>query len=270
MRRNSSLFLVFLVFFFAADVAAGQEAKLTADQIVEKHLEAIGGRTALAKFKTRGALGTIRKEDEPEGQMAIMSEYPNRLSVFYGFREYDLHMIYDGTRAFIRPALPRHVSSLIDKYQEILGSGLMFNSIALYNTIASSAPGDLKYENKGIKKVGGRPAYVVQVKAGKGTLMKLYFDTENFMWVRTDYGSAAISKQMGTFTNDVVSQAGGEATVDFYIETSDFRDVDGMKLPFRFEQLMTSPILRQKAVGTVVGTIREYRNNIEIDPKMFQ
>lgn len=255
---------------FAASVAAGQDQKLTADQIVEKHLEAIGGRQALAKFKTRVAIGTIKKENEPEGQMAVMSELPNRLSVFYAFRDYDFHMIYDGSEPSIRPVMPRTVSNITDKLQEMLASGLMFNSISLYNLIDSSTPATLKFENKGTKKVGGRPAYVVQLKAGKGTPMKLYFDTESFMWLRTDYGSASASKQMGTFTNDVENQGAAEATVDFYIETSDFRDVDGLKLPFRFEQVMTSPILLQKAVGTIVGTIREYRHNEPIDPKMFQ
>ena len=121
-----------------------------------------------------------------------------------------------------------------------------------------------------MKKVGGRQAYLVQAKPAKGSAMKLYFDAENFMWLRTEYGSASVSKEMGGFTNDVVNQGGSETTVDFYIETSDFRDVDGVKLPFKFEQVMTAPILHQKAVGTIVGTIREYIHNGDIDPKMFQ
>ena len=270
MKAQFFTALLSLTFVFTAGVATGQEEKLTGEQIVEKHLEAAGGRAALAKFKNRVALGTIRKENEPEGQMAVMSELPNRLSVFYGFRDYDLHMIFDGSRAFVRPALPREVSNLTDKYQEMLGSGFMFNSISLYNLIANGAPGEFKFESKGTKKVGGRQTYVVQAKSRKGAQVKLYFDAESFMWVRTDYGSASVSKQMGTFTNDVVNQGGSETTADFYIETSDFREVDGVKLPFRFEQLMTSPIMRQKAIGTIIGIIREYRHNEGIDPKMFQ
>jgi len=178
--------------------------------------------------------------------------------------------VYDGTTAFIRPAMPRQIANLTDKYQQILASGLMFNSMSLYNLIASGKPEDLKFEAKGMKKVGGRQAYVVQAKPQKGPTMKLYFDAENFMWVRTDFGSASVSKELGAFTNDVVNQGGSETTVDFYIETSDFRDVDGVKVPFKFEQVMTAPILRQKAVGTIVGTVREYLHNRDIDPKMFQ
>lgn len=245
------------------------QKKLTAEEIINKHLEAAGGKEAMAKFKTRVAIGTVKKENEPDGEMAIMSE-GNRVSAFYGFSNVDLRMIYDGQNAIIRPVLPRNISALKDKYQEMLASGLMFNSISLYNLITGNPPGHLKFEAKGTKKLKGREAYVVQIKTPKGSTMKAFFDAENFMWVRTEYGRASLSKEMGAFTNDVVSQAGSEATVDFYIETSDFRDVDGVKLPFKFEQVMTSPILRQKSVGTVLGTFREYRHNIEIDPKMFQ
>jgi len=107
------------------------------------------------------------------------------------------------------------------------------------------------------------------MKSGKGQPVRLYFDAENFMWVRSDYGSVRITKDMGTFTNAVGSKD-EESTIDFYVETSDFKDVDGMKLPFKLEMVATSPILKQRNVGTIVTTISEYRHNIQIDPKMFQ
>ena len=265
--------LIFIFFswllIFAVNPAAGQDQKLTGDQIIEKHLTAVGGREAIAKFKSRVAIGTVKRENEPVSQMAIMSE-PNRLSVFYGFRDFDLQMIYDGKKAFFRPSLRRDLAPLSDKYQEMLASGLMFNSISLYNLIANGAPGELKFESKGMKKIGGRQAYVVQTKTRNGTQMKLYFDAENFMWLRTDYGSTSVAKQMGTFTNDIVNQGGTETTFDFYIETSDFRDVDGVKLPFHFVQTITAPFITQKAVGTLVGEIKEYKHNEGIDPKMYQ
>jgi len=90
------------------------------------------------------------------------------------------------------------------------------------------------------------------------------------MWLRTDYGSVSVARQMGTFTNDIVNQGGTETTFDFYIETADFRDVDGVKLPFRFVQTITAPFITQKAVGTLVGEIKEYKHNEGIDPKMYQ
>jgi hypothetical protein len=273
MKRNrlalSALALLCLV--SAGVRAATDDQKLTGDEIVAKHLAAVGGREALAKIKTRVAVGTVQKESEPEGKLAIMSESPNRLSVFYGFRDFDLRMIYSGTQVSIRPDFTsRQVGNLAEKYREIVASGLMFNSISLYNLLATGAPNELKLEAKGIKKVGGRPAYVVELRRGKESPARLYFDAETFMWVRTDYGKASVSKEMGAFTNDVVNQSAGEATIDFYIETSDFRVVDGVKLPFKFQQVMTSPIMREKSVGTITGSIREYQHNVKIDPGMFR
>lgn len=268
MNTRIVLFIVSCCLLFVS-VANGQEQKLTGDQIIEKHLAAIGGREALAKFKSRVAIGTIKKDNEQPGQMAVMSE-PNRLSAFYSFRDYDMQMIYDGSKAFFRPVLRRDLSVISDKYQDMLASGFMFNSISLYNLLITKPAGELKFESKGTKKVGGKQAYVVQAKPQKGPTVKLYFDTENFMWVRTDFGDVTVSRPLGKFTNDVVNQGGSENTIDFYIETSDFRDVDGVKLPFRFEQVMTAPILTQKSVGTIVGEIREYKHNEGIDPKMYQ
>ena len=246
-----------------------EKQKLTAEEIISKHLTAVGGREALARIKTRVALGTVTKENEPEGTLAIMSE-PTRVSAFYSFRDFDVRMIYDGQNAIVRPVLPRNIAALKEKYHEMLASGLMFNSISLFNLITTNAQGPLKMEAKGTKKVKGRPAYAVQIKTPKGPTMRVYFDTEDFMWVRTEYGRASLSKEMGAFSNDVVNQAGSDVTVDFYIDTSDFREADGVKLPFKFEQVLTAPLMRQKSIGTIVGTFREYRHNIEIDPTMFQ
>ena len=261
---------VFLMLFTTAVAATAQEQKLTGDEIIEKHLAAIGGREALAKMKTRVAIGSVRKEDEPEAQFALMSEAPNRVSAAYIFRDFDLKMIYDGKSAHLVPSMARQYGAITTKYEEIAASGLMFNQMSLYNLLTSPEAKETKFEAAGTKKINGRLAYAVNVKPKKGSGAKLYFDAETFMWVRTDYGKVSFSREMHGFTNDVVNQAGNEVTIDFYIETSDFRDVDGVKLPFKFEQVMTSPIMRQKSVGTITGTIREYRHNVEIDPKMFQ
>src|SRR5258705_6171214 len=106
-----------------------------------------------------------------------------------------------------------------------------------------------------MKKIKDRQAYVVEVKRSKGVSSRLYSDAATFMWVRTDYGKAHISKPMGQFTNEAVQHGEDELSVDFYFETWDFRDVDGVKLPFKFEQVVTYPILQLKKVGTLSGTI---------------
>src|SRR6185295_1028252 len=140
--------------------------------------------------------------------------------------------------------------------------------MALYNALLQGETESVKFEAKGMKKVKGRQAYTIEMKTNKDRAL-LYFDAETFMWVRTDYGSVRLTKEMTGFTNAVESKD-QETTFDFYVETSDFKVTDGVKLPFKFEIVATAPILKQKNVGTIVATISEYRHNIQIDPKMFQ
>ncbi len=266
----SCLILLSLVSFAAGATATDEKQSLTAAEINSKHLAAVGGKEALAKFKSRIAIGTIKKESDPEVKMAIVSEAPNRVSAIYVFESYDWQLTYDGKKSIVRPQFKKDLAAFQDQMQEMLASGLMFNSISLYNVLLDSESYGAKFEAKGMKKIRDRATYVVEMRRPKVAAARLYFDAQTFMWLRTEYGRASISKPMGTFTNDVVPHGEDEMTVDFYFDTSDFREADGVKLPYKFEQVVTSPILRQKRSGTISGTITEYQHNVDIDPKMFQ
>lgn len=267
------LALLLLVLGFVVRTANAQE-KLTAQEIIKRHYAALGSPVALGKVKSRVAIGTVQREEEPAAKFYLMSE-PGRISAFYSFRDYDLQMLFDGNSATVRPLLFRNSASPVQRmYEQILASGLMFNDMSL-NDLITKPDADLKIEAKGTKKIAGRPAYVVQLKRKNDTL-NLYFDTETFMWVRTDFGKVHISAPVRNVSGSTAAlnqneeEGGSESVIDFYIETSDFREVNGIKLPFKFTQVVTAPILRKAAVGTITGTINEYRDNEPIDPKMFK
>ena len=264
------LILLLLLGSAISTVTADNPQAPTAAEIINKHLAAVGGKEALAKLKSRIAIGTVKKENDPGIKMAIMSEAPNRVSAVYVFGKYDWQLSYDGSNAIIRPVFPRALSPIQDKYGEMLASGLMFNSISLYNVLLTPEAYGAKFEAKGTKKIKNRVTYVVEVKRAKAGSARLYFDAETFMWVRTEYGKATFSKPMREFTNESVAHGEDDNSVDFYFETSDFREVDGVKLPFKYEQSITYPQLHQKMSGAMSGTITEYRHNAPIDPKMFQ
>ena len=262
--------IALMLLSLCAVALAQDKQSMTASEIINRHLAAVGGREALRKLKTRVAIGTVKKESEAAAEFALYSELPNHVSANYRFEKYDWKLHYDGANAIFFPPISRKLYVITDKYHEMLSSGIIFNSVALSNVLTEAESSGAKFEAKGIKKLHGRPAYVVEVKRDKGEAMRLYFDSETFMWVRTDLGHVTISKQMGAFTNDVVSHAEDEVGIDFYIETSDFRDVDGIKLPFKFEQIVTYPILQQKIAGTISGTIKSYAHNVPIDPSSFR
>jgi len=248
--------------------AADDKDKLTAAQVISKYIAAVGGPEAMAKIKSRVAIGTARKDSEPGAPMAVMSEAPNRVSAICQFQKFNWQLTYDGSKSIVRPMLAGANVPVMHKYEDMLATGTLFNDISLFNVLSAPQEEGLKFEAKGIKKLKGRPAYTIEVKKGERKAF-LYFDAESFMWVRTDYGSVSMTKDMRAYTNAVESKD-QESTYDFYVETSDFKQVDAVKLPFKFEIVATAPILTQRSVGTIVVTISEYRHNITIDPKMFQ
>ncbi|HSB08590.1 MAG TPA: hypothetical protein VLM38_03710 [Blastocatellia bacterium] len=269
-RSAASFFFLLMLALQAAASRPDDKQALTAAEIINKHLEAVGGKTALSKLKTRVAVGSVRKESEPDADVAIMSEAPNRVSAMYVFKDYTWQLTFDGSKSLFRPLVSKEASVVEAKQREMVATGAMFNSISLYNLLTQAGPDEFKFEAKGTKKVKGRPAYAVDVKRAKLPTLRLYFDTETFMWVRTDFGSVSYTKEMGTFTNQITQHGEDQTDVDFYFETSDFREVDGVKLPYKFEQVVAFPIIRQKKAGTIIGMIKEYRHNVPIDPKMFQ
>jgi hypothetical protein len=272
MKKYAVAVIIIFIGLITSSLAAGDDKlpQLSAADIINKHLAAAGGKEGLAKFKTRAAIGTVQKENSAAVPFAIVSEAPNRVSANFQFADPAVwQLTYDAGKVVFRPQFGRGVAQIEQKYREMVSSGTLFNGISLYNVLLQGDESGIKYEAKGTKKLKDRLAYIVDAKRGKDLDVRLYFDAETFMWVRTDYGHITVTRPMGRLTNDASSKD-QETTYDFYVETSNFKDVDGVKLPFRVEIVLTRPLLRQKESGVIVGNISEYRHNIPIAPDMYQ
>ena len=96
------------------------------------------------------------------------------------------------------------------------------------------------------EKVGTSDAYVIQLTPKSGPGVKAFIDAETFMLVRT-------------MVSVNVPQLGGpiEQTSDF----SDFRDVDGIKIPHATKT--------SNPVQTITATVTDVKQNVEIDDTSF-
>src|SRR2546425_3660544 len=156
MKRTKLIFsLVMTLPLSAAALAADDKDKLSGAEIVNKHLAAVGGKQALARIKSRVAIGTATKDSDTAAPMAVMSEAPNRVSAIYQFQGFNWQLTYDGAKSIVRPLLTRANAPVMHKYEDMLASGTMFNGISLYNALAQGETDTVKFEAKGMKKVKG-------------------------------------------------------------------------------------------------------------------
>ncbi|HJQ24522.1 MAG TPA: hypothetical protein VKA60_11450 [Blastocatellia bacterium] len=186
----------------------------TADQIIDKYVQAIGGKAAVEKLNSRLEKGTF--ELAAMGLSAPFESYskaPNK-TVF----TIDISGVgtiqrgYNGTVGWSSdPQTGLREMSGGELAQTKLGSDF-YRDVKLKELYP-------KRTVKGVEKVGDRDAYVVEATSADGITETMYFDTQSGLLVRTD--ADAESPQ-------------GKQHVTALI--SDYREVDGVKIPFTLVQ----------------------------------
>jgi outer membrane lipoprotein-sorting protein len=98
----------------------------------------------------------------------------------------------------------------------------------------------------GIQDMAGKKVYRLRLTKSDGDIDEMYIDTESFML-----------KKMIRKTNI----GGSEVEVEIYYD--DYRNIEGILLPFRIEQRFNNQ------TGTVIN-IKEIKFNIEVDDNIFE
>jgi outer membrane lipoprotein-sorting protein len=245
MRRSLKPFILVVTGLLWTSTAQAQ----TADEVVEKHLAAVGGRAVLAKATSQVATGTMVVSTQGmdlSGPVEIYRKAPNKARSFIrldlsavGGTELTVDQRCDGKTGF--------ASNSMQGDREITGDQLQ---AMLNNTFPSSL---LNYKEAGGKveltgkdKVGDRAVHVLLYTPMAGPASRMFIDAETYDVLRT-------------VTKINVPEAGGE--VEQTIDVGDFRTVSGMRLPFRVTTVNTTQ--------TVSITLAKIEINVPIDDAMF-
>jgi outer membrane lipoprotein-sorting protein len=221
----------------------------TADEIVEKHLAAMGGRAALAKITSRVTTGTISVSTpggDLSGSIEVYNKVPNKSRTLVkidgsqlGIGQIVQDQRFDGTSGYVIDSLNGN--------REMTGDQL---DAARASTFPSPL---MKYKDEGSKvemlgreKAGDRDAYVLKLTPKAGPSARLFIDAETYVLART------------VITVNV-PQVG--ADVEQTVNVSDYHDVDGVKVPF---QIRSSNQFQTISVMTT-----KVEHNTSIDDAMF-
>src|SRR5260370_16030263 len=210
----------------------------SADQILNRYIEAIGGRAAWKKLTSRVATGMI---DVPEMQISGTVEFhekaPNRLLRVIILNGASFRQGFDGTTAWTDDPQNGLRTETGAEFEDTRFDADFYHPLDLRQLYS-------KFTLLGAEKIGEHDAYVVEAARAGGDPDKMYFD------VKTGLALRIISKR---HTPDGLSA--------YQEDLEDYREVDGIKLPFIVHQSIAKP--------AITITFTEVRHNVELDNAEF-
>jgi hypothetical protein len=232
----------------AATLATGVARAQSVDDVVEKNLTAMGGRAALSKLESRGVSGkvtvTVQGNDLP-GTVDIWLKAPNRsrsltrldLSAVGG-AELVVDQRCDGVAGFVRD------SRRADR--ELSGSELSHMANASFPTpLLDYKAAGARIELVGKQTLAGRETLVLLYTPKSGAVTRLFLDAETWLLVRA-----------------VTTVSSGGAEVEQVSRPSDYRAVDGVRVPF---------VVAVETPGQVLTMrLEKVAHNVAIDEALFR
>jgi hypothetical protein len=231
--------LAALVVIACAETAAAQATSPTVDQILAKYVQALGGKTAYEKLTSRVTKGTLEAASEGvTADVSVFAKAPDKSLVVVeipgGGR---LQQGCDGTTAWS--------DNPLGGLREMSGQELLVTRrSAVFHQATKLRELYPKMTLKGTEKVGQQDAYVVEADPGDGSLRRLYFDVSSGLMLRS------------IIERDTEA---GRATFELTLEN--YRDVDGIKLPF--------VVRAQLPETSYVIKVSEVKHNVPIEDGKF-
>jgi hypothetical protein len=221
----------------------------TADEVIERSLKAVGGRAAHGKIKSRSMTGTIAfatPAGDISGSIEVLSALPNKSRTLIkadlssmGVGALVLDQRFDGSTGYVLDSLQGN--------REITGNQLdnMRNGSFPHPFLTFKDQG-ISVSLAGKEKVGEREAFVLVFDPPTGSAVRQYIDAETYLPTKV------------VVTVDV-PQLGRE--VEQTNEFSDYREVDGVKLPYRMRST--------SSVQNFTVTITKVEHNAPVDQSLF-
>lgn len=220
--------------------------KITVDELMAKSIEAAGGEANWRRITSRVTVADIDLIHQGvKGTVTSYAKLPNKsasetIFIALGKTIAKGFEFFDGSRGE-----KLYTFAPVEKY-----AGKKLEDIRLGADMLALLNWKTNYkivEIKGLEKVGDEECYVVEFTPEKGTTATELYSTKTFL----------LMKRRG-----VSPSSTSEQSLPYSIVFSDYREVDGVKLPFK--SVNTSP-----SIGDVISVVKSVKHNVAVDDKMF-
>ena len=210
----------------------------TVDQVLDKYVDALGGRTAWKKLTSRQSTGTIEVPAmNLSGTFQVTEKAPNQILSVVVVAGANFREGFDGKTGWSDDPQNGVREQSGEELEEARRQADFYHSLDLRQLYK-------KLTLTGTEKIGDRDTYVVEAATGSGDPDKVYFDTQTGLALRV-----------------VGQHHSPEGVTVVQEDLEDYRDVDGVKVPFTIHQ----------TAGESAFTIKlaEVHHNLPVDDAQF-
>lgn len=225
---------------------ATEKPKISLDELSAKVIAATGGETNIRNVKSRVA--TMELDMVNQGVQGTATSYataPNRSATETTMtalgkviaKSYEYFDGTSGEESVTFAPTEKYTGKKLEDYRINSDFYGVLNWKSNYKSV----------EVKGIEKVGDEECWAVEFTPEKGTMFTEYYSTKSFLLIRR---------------RGVVTSSTSEQTLPYSITYSDYRDVDGVMIPFRM-------VNSNPSMGETITTIKTVKQNVPVDSKVF-
>ncbi len=229
LKQNTSLSTYKNYFQTKYDSSEKQELhKITAKQIINKYINAIGGKKNLSKIKDRTTYlsGNVRST---KVRMTIYQKIPDKLKQVINTDSVVQAIYYENSKG-----------EMISANQTMELKGPELEKLKYESTLQLLLNLDslgIKLKFDGVKNVDGIPAYVLDMIFPSGSKWTQYYDTTTGLKIQE---AKNVKTLQGAFAQ--------------LTEFADYKKIDGIKYPFSIKQMLGSQSMEFKVDSIKVNT----------------
>jgi hypothetical protein len=288
--RNIILFATVVSLGLPVLPVLAKDAGLKPEELVAKHLAAIGTPEAIAGAKSRVVEGkvhfTFQSQTAAEDGKQTLASQGDKLHFYVGLPNPNYkgeRFISDGSKLYIadiKPGIRSSLGEFIHVQDRIIREGLWGGVLSTNWALLVLDQRRPKLSYGGLKKIDGRELHQLRYGPSKRSDLEisLYFEPETFRHVMTVY-ELTISPQMGT--SDITTARQNDTTYRLEERFAEFKSFDGLSMPTQWEIRFTEdiPITADRPgpaglfgrSSTKIWTMSEdaITNNVSLDPKNF-
>jgi hypothetical protein len=272
MARSLAPFTLGLAMASVVPAAAKDEPKLTAEELVTRHVASLGSPEALAGVSSRLAEGTASLRVAVGGTAAISGRLlffsaGRQMRTVLAFAAADYRgetLSFDGQKidvGFMMPGRRSDLGTFLSQYDVILREGLVGGALSTAWPVLDLQGRKAKLKYEGLKKVEGRQLHQASYRMDKGQgdiRIVMRFDPETFHHVGTRYNLTLVSA-MGR----EITESSKEHETHYSLEESfdGFQAFAGVTLPTRWTLRFGAQLRNRSSLWIWETAVEKVRHN---------